>query len=456
MECSICNKTFSFDSKLKEHLETNSHKLNEYEVLKNQNKEFKKKLEKANFEKERDEIEYAKRQERERILFNQQLEKSNFEYAKKQERERILFGQQLEKSNFEREHDKIKLQKQLDETNEKLRIINLENKRLRERNISVNSISLSSDKQISINDISQKSDLQNISKISKMEQCDSFNFSISMLTKNNESNMNMSSSICCEDKSINNTKEGCKDKTSDNNEVYIFKQSKSKETNNILKPLCDIINDDTADKTEKLYSEIFQFNSFQEHTKTLKLRKKKCIKQFERNKLKLNRVKRRIKLKKCEPTILKYSKNTFKDIINVYKESFESIERSELQNLVNKFSTNYFQNMSKVVGAITFTERKYNEYIYLDLLLIGVAGNNKNKGYGKALINKLKSENQRIMVWADKFSGCIEFYLKCKFKILEIPSNHKDFIYYSNKSEFMVHGFSQYDLRKLNLELKLV
>jgi hypothetical protein len=130
-----CGATNIGKTNIKEHLKSDRHKsiMNVIENFQKREQELQKKLE----EKEKEQIEYTKQQEIERLLFNQHLEKSN----------------------FEKEQDKIKLQKQLKETNEKLRITNLENKRLRERN---NSLSLSSSKQISINDISQKSDLQNL------------------------------------------------------------------------------------------------------------------------------------------------------------------------------------------------------------------------------------------------------------------------------------------------------
>jgi hypothetical protein len=154
----------------------------------NQEKE-KERTERRNLQKEYESLKSRTLCEQEKLLFNQQSEKSNFDggkigCAKKQEIENRLFNQQ---SNFER--DKIEYSKKLEEYEEKLRLKDLENQKLRERS-SYNSISLSSFNKTSTSNISTTFDMKNISEVHKIEDMNTSDATVAKLAKDINSSTN--------------------------------------------------------------------------------------------------------------------------------------------------------------------------------------------------------------------------------------------------------------------------
>jgi hypothetical protein len=135
--------------------------------------------EQANLEKE---IERTKRR-------NLQKGHKSLKYGTLCEQEKLLFNQQSEKSNFEREQDKIEYSKKLEEYEEKMRIINLENQKLRERS-SYNSISLSSVNKTSTSNISTTFDMKNISEVDKIEDMNTSDTTVRKLAKDINSSTN--------------------------------------------------------------------------------------------------------------------------------------------------------------------------------------------------------------------------------------------------------------------------
>jgi ribosomal protein S18 acetylase RimI-like enzyme len=122
-------------------------------------------------------------------------------------------------------------------------------------------------------------------------------------------------------------------------------------------------------------------------------------------------------------------------IAKIYSESF--IEFDDLMGKTPYMYSNiglfYWGELVASVTYNNFIKKKTN---YCNIILLAVSSNMRGKGYGKSLIDEMKSRNEYIVLFASR--DTIEFYSKLDFyKSEEAFDILKDLVKHQTNSVFM-------------------
>lgn len=138
--------------------------------------------------------------------------------------------------------------------------------------------------------------------------------------------------------------------------------------------------------------------------------------------------------------VLKHEKEA---LFQLYREAFINFDRNDvMSSWVNNCKSIGLFKFTELIGAATFKRFVVDNQSCYQILLLGVWKKYKLQGYGKKLIEYLKSKCNNIVLWSDKQS--VGFYSKLGFEQRkEIQQLTEEEVKFETNSVFLSWGFKE-------------